>query len=114
MELLTAVILACGIAFIGCLCFLGGCAVSLELAKRYKRDATEAVAAAEAKAYADHIRALRESYDAKMKVENGDISLQPQQREDDFEEGLANLYPNDPELQEAMRKKRLEAKLQGR
>ena len=94
--------------------FLGGCAVSLWLAREYKRDASEAVAAAEAKAYADHMRELQRTLEVKKSVENSEIPLNPQEAQDNFEEGLARLYPDVPALQEVARKRREQEKMLGR
>lgn len=101
-------------AGIGCLCFFGGCTVSLWLAREYKRDASEAVAAAEAKAYADHLRELQRTLETKKSVENSDIPLNPQEAQDNFEEGLARLHPGDEELQKEARRRREESKMMGR
>lgn len=118
MEWAAAFGIAVFAAFVGVFafgfgCFCGG-AVSLWCAREFKRDASAAVDAAAARAYADHLAELNRTLQEKRAIDRSDIPLSPQEKQDQFEEGLSSLYPDDPALQEEARKQREVRKMAGR
>ena len=72
----------------------------------YKRSVDEEIIRAREKAYADHLAKLDD--EARKAKENAQQEL-PQdrdEREDSFEQSLQTVFPNDPKIQDVLRKQR--------
>lgn|SRR3990167_930828 len=96
--------LCCGVFF--------GCIFHWHASIFYARNADDAIARARERAYADHLAKLEEA-----KRKQDDLSAQeiPQDRdeaEENFEQSLQTIFPNDPKIQETLKKQRRD-KVQG-
>ena len=106
LWLLAGVATAAAAVFSLCVGIAFGIALHWNCASVYKRSVDDEVARARDKAYIDHLAKLDE--EAKRQKALGAQEL-PQDRDEaeaNFEQSLAVMYPNDPKIQEALKKAR--------
>jgi hypothetical protein len=98
IGVVAAVCLACG--------FWAGLAVHGALSVIYKRNANLAVQRAYNEAKQQFIEGFKAEREKVSRINRSELPKNAQEAQDSFEEGLANLWPQDPAIQEAVRKER--------
>lgn len=90
-----------------------GCIIHWHASVFYAKSADDAVARARDKAYADHLAKLDEEAKRQASLNKQELPQDRDEAEANFEQSLATLFPNDPKIQDALRKQRREKEALG-
>lgn len=83
-----------------------GCIFHWHASLFYARNADDAIARAKDRAYADHLAKLEAEAKRLKELQNTDLPDDRDEKEASFEQSLATVFPNDPKIQEALKKQR--------
>lgn len=86
--------------------FIFGCAVYGYLAKEFKTNANLAVQRAYNDAKQQFMKEMKDGQDKAVRIARSELPKNADEATQSFEEGLANLYPNDETLKKALREQR--------
>ena len=112
MELST--LIACLFALSSVLFCAGvavGCTLSLYLTAAYKRNAALAYQEGVERARLEHLNRLSGDAAKAKRYEENPLNAHKEERERSVEESLANIYPDDPAMQAALKEERKQRKL---